>query len=134
MRTSCECPTIALLQSEQAPIEPSERLCHSIRCTMYRPGSSRFMFAGVALWKQQGVANAHEAAASVLDKLADQLPTLSRALDSEPEQPSAADQRARTSPVSGLLSSLLTETLHLQAPQALTQMPHILFVPLLWQR
>ena len=116
------------------PAEPSERLCHSIRCTMCKPGLSKLVFAGVALWKQQGVANAHKAAASVLDKLADQLPTLSRALDLEPEQPGAADQSARTSPVSGLLGSLLTETLRLQAPQALRQMPHILFVPLLWQR
>lgn len=98
------------------------------------------MFAGVAFWKQQGIANAHGAAASVLDKLADQLPALSGALilssepESEPEQPSAADQSSRTSPVSGLVSSLLRETLHLQPPQALMQIPHILFVPLLWQR
>ena len=89
----------------------------------------------MALWKQQGVASAHEAAASVLDKLADQLPELSGALlATERVQPDAADQSALDSSVSRLMSSLVSQTLGLRAPQALMQMPHLLFVPLLWQR
>ncbi len=93
------------------------------------------MLAGVALWKQQGVPNAHEAAASVLDKLTDQLPALSSALlATEREQADAADQSALESPVSSLVSSLVSQTMSLRAPQALMQMPHLLFVPLLWQR
>ena len=90
---------------------------------------------GVALWKQQGVPNAHEAASSVLDKLADQLPALSSALlATEREQPDAADHNAFESPLSSLVSSLVSQTMNLRAPQAVMQMPHLLFVPLLWQR
>ena len=93
------------------------------------------ILVGVAFWKQQGVATAHQAAASVLDKLADQLPTLSRALlATEPEPPILADQSARNGPVSRLVNSLVSQTLDLRAPQALMQMPHLLFVPLLWQK
>ena len=105
-------------------------------CAVSAMVSGMFTSAGVALWKQQGVADAPKAAASVLDKLADQLPALSSALTSvwEPGPPSAADQSTAASPASRLVSSLVRQTLHLQAPRALTQLPHVLFVPLLWQR
>ena len=91
---------------------------------------------GEALWKQQGIENASQAASSVLDHLAAQFAALSSALfAAEPSHtPSATAEVSSSSPPSSLVVSLISQTLKLRPPEAAAQLPHLLFVPLLSER
>ena len=89
--------------------------------------------AGEAFWKQQGIEQADQAASSVLNRLADQFPALASALLAS-EQSHTNNVRVVDSPVSKLLVSLTSQTMHLRPPDAVAQLPHLFFIPLLWER
>ncbi len=91
------------------------------------------LHAGEAFWRQQGFQQASQAASSVLNRLADQFPALASALLAS-EQPQMDDVRVGDSPVSRLLVSLTNQTMHLRPPDALAQLPHLFFIPVLWER
>ena len=91
---------------------------------------------GEAFWKQQGIEQASQAASSVLNRLADQFPALASALLAS-EQSHTNNVRvvdSPDSPVSKLLVSLTSQTMHLRPPDALAQLPHLFAIPLLWER
>ena len=91
---------------------------------------------GDAFWRQQGFANGHLAASSVLAELAGKLPALSDALLAAETalQAGLADFRRLSSPLSKLVLSLASQILKLKHPSILEQLPQLLFIPMVFSR
>ena len=127
--------TANMLQSWRGDVSAAARVClpkYTASVAIPELGA----YAGESFWTQQGIKDANLAASSVLTTLAGKLPALSDALLAAETalQAGLADFRRLSGPLNKLLLSLASQILQLKHADALAQLPHLLFIPLLFSR